>query len=208
MQHSIVAKLREHLEDGIDTEPEVVYLLCEIRKLLDYHNVGASPLRMFCNWAVHVDLHKPGTVQHLVLRIDEVLTNFFEHPETGTTMSVEGALIKELAYFDMFRAELLRFLQDAALPTDLCTADRQWANFLFAYTGVIEDGSLVANLNWVKKVTFRIDERVPLDDCHLPFTMIWAVELAKPYKGFPKIEISVSGTESRKMIGWGYSLTN
>jgi hypothetical protein len=206
-QPDIVLKLGRFLREPVDTECRAVYLLCEIRKLLDHMNVGSTPLRMFCNWAVHVDLTKPGTVRHLLLQMDKVLTNFLDHPQTRATMGVEDALIKELAYFETFRSELLDFLRTEGLPTEVCESDRRWANFLLAYTGVIEDGSLIGELNWIKKVTFKIDERASTGS-HLPFTMIWRVELKKDYRRFPVIEISVSGDENRKMVGWGYSLRN
>ena len=35
MKNDIVDKLRDHLTQGVDTECDVVYLLAEIRKVLD-----------------------------------------------------------------------------------------------------------------------------------------------------------------------------
>jgi hypothetical protein len=206
-QPDIVLKLSKFLEQPVDTECRAVYLLCEIRKLLDHRNIGSTPLRMFCNWAVHVDLTKPGSVKHLLLQMDEVLTNFLDHPQTAATMRVEDALIQELTYFETFRSELLSFLASEGLSTSLCHDDRKWANLLLAYTGVIEDGSLISDLNWIKKVTFKIDERAG-EGSHLPFTMIWRVQLKKEYRRFPVIEISVSGDENRRLVGWGYGLRN
>jgi hypothetical protein len=45
MRNSIVAKLRGLLEDGIDSEYKVVYLLCEVRKLLEKDPPDPAP---FC----------------------------------------------------------------------------------------------------------------------------------------------------------------
>jgi hypothetical protein len=210
VRHSIIRKLEKELGGSIDTEPKVVYFLCEIRKLLEKDGFDRAPknLKMFCHWALHVDLSAPGTTKHFLQRIDEVLTNLFENPTTGETLERENALFAELAYFDAFRSELRDTLQAYGLSTNLCDDNSKWANFLLAYTGVIEDGTLAANLRWVESVRFTIDEHVTFNDAHLPFEMIWVVDLKKPYKGFAKVEVNVSGTDDRRMVASGYGLRN
>lgn len=73
MQTSIEGKLTALLADPIDTEAKAVYLLCQARKLQDYDNAGPNRLRMFCNWAVHVELEARSTVEPFLQHIDDVL---------------------------------------------------------------------------------------------------------------------------------------
>jgi hypothetical protein len=70
MKSAIVEKLRQHLSAPVDTECKVVYLLCEIRKLLDKKTTDPKllalrqlfTLRLFCNWALHINLSQPTTM--------------------------------------------------------------------------------------------------------------------------------------------------
>jgi hypothetical protein len=208
VKHAIIEKLERELRDPIDTEPKVVYVLCEIRKLLEKDGLGRArkDLRLFCDWALHVDLDRPGTTKHFLERIDEVLTNYFEHPPTGETISIENALFKELAYFGTFRAELREALRSYGLPTDLCDNNVRWAKFLLAYTSVIEDGTLTANLRWVSGARFTIDPRVSFTDAHLPVEMVWVITLTQPYKGYSTFEVSVLGTADGRMVASGFGL--
>ena len=77
MRNAIVEKLRAQLNGPVDTEPSVVYLLCETRKLLDYRDPTRtpSPLRMFCNWALHVDLTGRGTTKPFVQQVDDIVSS-------------------------------------------------------------------------------------------------------------------------------------
>jgi hypothetical protein len=210
LKDAIVEKLARELSGQIDTEPKVVYLLCQVRKLLEKEGLDRAPrsLKLFCHWALHVDLSTPGTTKHFLERIDQVITDLFENPTTGETIGRENALFRELTYFDAFRSELGATLQKYGLSTDLCDDGVRWANFLLAYTRVIEDGTLAGNLRWVESARFTIEKRVTFEDQHLPFEMIWVVALKQPYRGFAKVEVNVSGTGDRRMVASGFGLRN
>lgn len=67
------------------------------------------------------------------------------------------------------------------LPTGLCDDTSKWADFLLAYSAVIEDGTLTANLTWVQGARFKRGGNSPFaDPPHLPFEMVWVVRLKKP----------------------------
>ena len=61
MRNVIIEKLRRQLVDPVDAECKVVYVLCEIRKVLEKDPPGLFALRMHCHWALHVDLTRPNT---------------------------------------------------------------------------------------------------------------------------------------------------
>jgi hypothetical protein len=212
VQSDIIRKLREHLDLGVDTECEAVYLLCEVRKILEAWKREKRPrpatLKMFCDWALHVDLTYESTTKHFLERIDDALKVLLGGTQTGETMARENALFRELAHFETFRTELGAFLREYGLPTDLCDDSTKWASFLEAYAGVIEDGSLCCMLDWVERVTFSTDDRAVMDGSDLRFRVIWMVVLKREYRGFRKVEVSVSGRADRQMLSWGYGLRN
>src|SRR5216683_4308005 len=71
MEDQIIAKLHRELERPITTEPLVVYLLVEIRKLMDRKGFQYDTLRLCCNWAVHVEL-SAAAAQRIVKRVDDL----------------------------------------------------------------------------------------------------------------------------------------
>src|SRR6266478_3404586 len=105
MDNDIVNKLRKHLSDPVDTECKVVYLLCEVRKLLDKKTPDPFPfaLRLYCHWALHVDLLYTSTTTHFLEKIDNYVFDKLNSKETEDTLLAENALFKELVYLDTFR---------------------------------------------------------------------------------------------------------
>ena len=72
MRDSIVKKLKAILSERIDSEHKVVYILAETRKLLDGNPPDPQPfaLRMYCHWALHVDLSYPNTTLPFLTRVE------------------------------------------------------------------------------------------------------------------------------------------
>ena len=201
MQNAIVKKLRGVLDGPVETEPLVVYVLCEARKLLDYEDPThqPTPLRMFCHWALHVDLTGRGTTEPFVQRVDHVVTNVLSGPTTADTLAAERGLVREFASFDTFRTHLGEFLERHSLPTTLRDHDDAWYAFLEAYAGVIEDGSLHCALNTVRGVTFT-KGRSGSNRGTLSFTPTWVVLLKQAHAGHTELEVS-AGTGA-----WSYHL--
>jgi hypothetical protein len=186
MTKDIVGKLRDHLATEIDTECEVVYLLVEIRKLLDRDDpthVDAA-LWMYCHWALHVDLESPKTTAEFLRRVDLWVTNNVAYLTASGpfTLMDEIHLFRDFTYLETLRRELAGFFKKYALPTTMCDVDEQWFAFLSAYAGVIEDGTLAMKadknnkLGAVKQVTFKKGK--PLSsDYHVNFIVQWDIEL-------------------------------
>lgn len=210
MKSAIVEKLERELASTPDTEPRVVYFLCQVRKLLEMEGFDRAPkdLKLFCHWALHTDLGSPGTTKHFLERMDQVLVNYLES-DTGEDIAMQNALFRELLYFRTLRHELRTVLQSYGLSTRVCDDDAEWSVFLQAYTGVIEDGTLTAGLRWVDGARFtRKAEISTFDNPHLPFEMIWKIRLKQPYKGFQTLSISVSGTADGGFVASSFGVSN
>src|SRR5213594_2479644 len=83
MTKDIISKIRKHLENPVDTECAVVYLLAEVRKVIDDEKPRPWPLALWlhCNWALHVDLSL--TSQGLAPLISRLIEGFVWAPALG-----------------------------------------------------------------------------------------------------------------------------
>jgi hypothetical protein len=208
-QRDIIEKLREHLAGPVDTECKAVYLLCEVRKLLDRQLPDPMPfaLRLYCHWAVHVDLSRPKTTMPFLEKVDEYIFDMLYAKRTNQTIVAEEALFREFVFLATFRKELSQFLASHQLPTSLCDKDSRWFTFLAAFAGVIEDGSLTCvsrdpdKLKIVKKVTFT-KGREWRRDGHVPFTLKWDILL----KDNRRLEVEVGTQANHELLHWGIRL--
>jgi hypothetical protein len=143
MTNAIVEKLRTELAGLINTECKVVYVLCEIRKLLENHkqNVRWFTLRLHCHWALHVDLDRPTTTLQFLGKVDTYIANTWDTPSATITVDREGNIIKcevpkldpifqDFGFLETFRKELGEFLAEYGLSTMLCDDNTRWSKFL------------------------------------------------------------------------------
>jgi hypothetical protein len=188
MTKDIISKLCDHLNCGIDTECEVVYLLAQIRKILDRddpqrQSTNYTALWMCCHWAVHPDLASLQTTGDFLDKVDRWITNTVAYLQPRGTWSVleEFNLFRDFVFLATIRSQLKAFLRSYNLPTEICDADDSWHDFLNAYGGVIEDGTLSLRtksnpLGAVKQVTFKKGGKLS-DKHHVPFVIQWRIDL-------------------------------
>ncbi len=186
MTQDIVGKLINHLSSPVSTEPNVVYLLCQVRKLLEKDDPGQTygALWMCCHWALHVNLTKPSTTLDFLKRVDRWVSHTVAYctPTSTWTVLEEFKLFEEFIYLATFRQQLAAFFKTKSLPTDLCDVDERWYEFLGAYSGVIQDGSItvktnkLSELTTIKQVTFTKGPNLPAAH-HVDFVIRWKIEL-------------------------------
>ena len=184
MRDHIVDKLRKHLSAPIDTECAVVYFLAQVRKILEKTDLEIEPfaLRMYCHWALHVDLDRWNTTKQFLLAVDSYVRNTVAGFKSDESFHFkdQNDLLREFLYLDTFRQQLEHFLRSCGLPTRLCDDDAPWFTFLSAYAGVIEDGTLSAtasdNLVAIEKVVFY-KVAVRSSENHVPFVLAWDIKL-------------------------------
>jgi len=211
MEDAIVRKIRKHLASPIDTEPAVVYLLSETRKLIDRDRSRQElfALLMYCHWALHVTLGKPGTTKAFLEQVDRFIRrNISGYQDDGTfTIVDEQVLFRDFVYLDTFRKELNRFLRSYDLPTGICGDNKQWSAFLSAYASVIEEGELTITGNSnslvaVQKVVFRKGGDTRLADSHVSFVIRWNIHL----KDGRICETQFEANSTQKMIAFNLHL--
>jgi hypothetical protein len=178
MKDDIVEKLRAHLSDDVDTECKVVYLLCEIRKLMEKYGPTPLALRFYCHWALHVDLTHPTTTRPFLTQVDA----FAGRVLNGAVDLGEDRRMFAEFLMDTFQIELRDFLKHYGLSTDLCDDEPRWQQFLGQYSGVIQDGALTCHaknksLRHVRNVVFSTQKQLSLAEQDLPFYPLWRINL-------------------------------
>ncbi len=213
MTKDIVSKLRDHLSRPLDTECAVVYLLAEVRKLLDRDDPNHVNLAlwMYCHWALHVDLTNTNTTLHFLELLDDYITAYLSDltPNKPDTLHDSEKRLKEFAFWESFRSQLRAVLRSYSLPTEFCDDDQSWFAYLSAYAGVIEDGALSSEskrkdtLKAVDRVVFKKGDEPVSPTPHLPFIIQWDIFL----KDGRECKVSVEAERDLKTISWNCRLT-
>ena len=137
MRDRIVEKLDTFLKKHSMTEEcEVVYLLVELRKILDKdREMGSdkySLVRFHADWAVHTKKDRvTPAMREIMTKIEESIDVY---PKNG---DIRFLLLPE------FRNELLQLLKGNNLPHDFCQNDEKWFKFIFALTQVVADQPII-----------------------------------------------------------------
>jgi len=82
MTDELLRKLQELLKRRITNEKQVVYLMVELRKLMDREKYKDPVLRTFSNWVVHTDLTYPQEGSAFILKeFDHQMVELFDPQE-------------------------------------------------------------------------------------------------------------------------------
>jgi hypothetical protein len=184
MQNDIQAKLRRLLTDGpINDEVKALYLLAEVRKILEHDaslKAAAPTLELYCNWGLHIQLDRAGAKRFLTI-VDPVLTlnmNFSqaEHDACDALFTLEA-----------FRQELRSVIASFGADLAICDDPGRWAEFLMAYSQVVQDSELSLKGASVpsgplglavKRITIRPAIDAPPDPANRVYPMVWMIDYA------------------------------
>ncbi|MFO0388664.1 MAG: hypothetical protein ACK502_02945 [Alphaproteobacteria bacterium] len=139
----IISKLQQTISNGIKTEAQVVYVLVQIRKILEQQGNAAQQyeyLKFYCDWALHTKLS--GRFTQTILQdfnsANIELRNGLELHELPKNLQSQ---IEQIIKMQKFREELSNF----SLANDLPSLDRGgggWPHFLHLYAKIIKDSPL------------------------------------------------------------------
>jgi hypothetical protein len=155
----IIKKLKKELDRGIASEARAVYLLTEVRKLIEHDMVkGAYPnLKFYCDLVLHAKLTGPGA-QDILRQFDAA------HPllrdqkvELRDLPPILRSEINRISKMKSFREELDVLLADYGLPP----LKRGWTHFLHLYAKIVEDIPLEVtgnNAQHISKVVVHFEK--------------------------------------------------
>jgi len=127
MSEVIIAKkisdfLQRH--STLKEECEVIYLMVEIRKIMDYNRDNPyNIVRFYCNWALHVNLKYKKTTQFISNIFDKYIDPIKSGKDIARDMkSNESNFFK----FINFKNELKKLFERYNLPLDLINNRKNW----------------------------------------------------------------------------------
>jgi hypothetical protein len=149
-QDELVEKIQRLLERPLTKEMQVVYLLVELRKLMERAAYDDPVLKMFCNWVVHTNLGNKAPGATLLLKdFDDHFTQLFEHER----LLPNAGHISGRAFREALGQCLRRFNIAANFLHDL----KKLKTFFSLYASIVSECPIVytasrAQLKYVQKI--------------------------------------------------------
>lgn len=146
----LIEKLNSFLSKSnvFSEECQVVYLLVEIRKILEHDNeAGYKLLRFFCDWIVHTkkDRKMEGIVE-IVTKIDSLISS------VDKITSEQNEQILKFLEMSELRKELSQFLTSRSLSDDLCEEDRNWPTFVNILAQVLSGQPIIKPIKTIESI--------------------------------------------------------
>jgi hypothetical protein len=178
---AIVAKVQALLAKGVATEADALYLMVEVRKLLEQQEAKKQYeyLTFHCDWAVHSVL-RGATAQKILKLFDDAsihLKTGLELHDLPRLLKIEIDRISKMRYFE---EQMGAFLNNNDLPSLETTRSDGWIHFLHLYTKIVEDCPLViaaqSNLSTIASVTLKMELAKEPRDGEMWFKVRWIVQ--------------------------------
>lgn len=143
MEHTIIEKLRRELQEPIASERQVVYLLVEIRKLMEIRGDGPAfrTLKFACDWVAHPVMNR-SEAKRIVQQIDKVqqIVEAGYRMQSGVKMDATCLMEAfESLQLSKLRDELSAYLVRNNLDCSIADENAKWASFLTQFAAVVED---------------------------------------------------------------------
>lgn len=137
MVNDIREKLQVELNQSIEGEPQVVYILSRVRKILEIGGKEKeqeyNKLKFYCDWALHSKINNVGAVRDI---LDGIVAR---KGEAGADLTMRFTTLHE---------ELKRFIAEYGLSTTIYDSDENRFPFemylsqIYADTPLIIDGTI------------------------------------------------------------------
>lgn len=140
---AIIAKIQTLLAKGVANEAEALYLMVQIRKLLEEQQAKElyEYLTFHCDWAVHAAL-RGATAQRILKLFDAANLHLKSGVKLHDLPSALREKVEGISMMQYFEAELINFLEANGLSL-IKTRSDGWTHFLHLYARIVEDCPLV-----------------------------------------------------------------
>jgi hypothetical protein len=180
MERDIIYKLGQELDQKISSERQVVYILVELRKLLERMGLLDSEpyraLKLCCDWTVHPKLSF-ASAQAITALFDRYESAYRHEP-----IGVSQAGIPELVEFcehSRFRNQFIDACRAIGISAAPVANDDWWRLFLMQFSEVVRDCPLEAkaqNTTYVTRVTASAIDPTSIGIFSKQFAIFWAWE--------------------------------
>lgn len=146
----IIEKLSTFLNKNktFNEECHVVYLLVEIRKILEHDNEREYKLlKFFCDWTVHTKKDRSmGGIVNIVSEIDRLVSSVDKITTEQNEQILKFLEMKEL------RRELSQFFPSRFLPDNLTEDDLTWSTFVDTLAQVLSGQPILKPIKTIKSI--------------------------------------------------------
>ena len=158
MEDSIIDKLKKFLadHDPIIEECHVVYLIVEIRKLLDRMEGSTGRfqiLRFYCDWALHTEKNRRiDVIASIVQGIEDTILR--GHKFSNGLFLPSGDSHIKFIYKEELQKNMNDFFLEHRLPVSIF-AKEKWERFVFTLIQVLIDQPIILNGEQIVSMCFR-----------------------------------------------------
>jgi len=180
MTPDIVYKITKELEQEIVSERQVVYILVELRKLLETKgwdkNEGYRALMFSCDWAAHSRLNRESA-KAITMLFDQYESSYRREP-----VGVSQAGIPELVEFcehSRFRTQFIEACERNDIPVVALRDNDWWRSFLKHFSEVVRDCPIEAKpetTTYVTRVTASAIDPTSIGIFNKQFAICWLWE--------------------------------
>ncbi len=176
MQHDILDKLYRVLAAPIVGEPHVLYVMAEIRKVLEHIGKPGdqADLSFFCDWALHIRIDRATPAGVILRRLDQAVEQHLNSPEFVHCIS-------EIISLGQLRKELRRFAVEWNLPRANFDDFARGLEFSKFYTRIISEVPLVSTrdpLDYVEEFLIGREGVERVDEVGAPEdSLCWRIPL-------------------------------
>jgi len=145
MKNDILDKLKDHCSCELNSECQIVYLLVEIRKFLDYNKNGmlykkqCPFLRICCSWAVHIKIDDTKPFKEMFEQIDKKIQEYYDENKDEETLKKQ---ISNIILLKKFKDQLSDFLENFNIR-NITSNKQEWEKFIQSFLSVVSDCPLV-----------------------------------------------------------------
>lgn len=159
MEDEIISKLKSALNEPIQKECQVVYILVEIRKLLEKNKIKANypVLNFYCNWALHsyIENIKP-----------QIRTLLEEIEKTINSSRYDLSLPEKMLNFELFKKDIKTFFANFSIDYNL---DSNWITIRKLLIDIISDCPLKFKNGNIEEFKFIHSEDYKTAECIISF---------------------------------------
>jgi len=175
MRNEIVVKLNRHVASGIKREADVVYVLAEIRKLLEHlRTTKRYPvLAFYTNWALHTKIDRERWARAGLKILEDVVTQF--QAGSGRPEEVVKAVDGVLSFQKLHR-DLLDFGAEHDIRFDRLS-DADWRKFATLLIDVLIDCPLESEAKTATVRTLALSRDFVFSHAREQTIAFWKIDL-------------------------------
>lgn len=149
-------KLSKELAKNIVDESQVVYILSQIRKIIDDENISIKYdiLYLYCDWVLHSKLDRPKKRKFFIDKFDSQLVNKNSSTEIARTI-----LINQRHFFVLneLKKQLENFLCDKNIPSNILIRPG-WTKFVELLLAILMECPVDIGGNRIKSLSIAQDD--------------------------------------------------